>query len=56
MTVLEDNDVATLVAIKLTKDIVDVERAIVGVRWHLDRVSWLVEVLDQVLRHHNLRL
>ena len=56
MTVLEDNDVATLVAIKLTEDIVDVERAMVSAGWHLDRVSWLVEVLDQVLRHHDLRL
>ena len=55
MTVLEDNDVATLIAIKLTKNIIHVEGAIVGTGWHLDWVGWLSEVLDQVLRHHDLR-
>lgn len=56
LTILEHNNVATLIAVQLTQDVIDVEGAVVGVGRHLYGMSWLVKVLDQVLRHHNLSL
>lgn len=56
LTILEDNDIASLITVKLSEDIVDVKSAGIGVGRHLHRVCRLVEVLDQVLRHDNLSL
>ena len=56
LTILEDNDVSTVIAIKLTEDVVDVEGAVVSIGRHLHGVSRLVEVLNQLLRHHNFSL
>mmetsp|Transcript_13465 Transcript_13465/g.18429 ORF Transcript_13465/g.18429 Transcript_13465/m.18429 type:complete len:311 (-) Transcript_13465:4071-5003(-) len=56
LTILEDNDVATLIAIELAQDVVYVKGAMVGIRGHLHWVCWLVEVLDKVLRHDDFSL
>lgn len=56
MTILKDNDVATVVSIKFTKDVIDVECTVVSVWWHFNGVGRLGKVLDQLLRHHNFSL
>ena len=56
LTILKDNDVASFVPIELSKNVVDVESSVVGIRWHFHWVGWLVEVLNQLLRHHNFSL
>lgn len=53
LTILENNDVATVVSVELTQDIVHIERPVVSIRGHLDRVFWLLEVLDELLGHDN---
>jgi len=53
MTILENNNVTTIVSVKLSQDIIDVESSVISVRRNLDRVSLLVKVLNQLLRHHN---
>lgn len=56
LTILEDNDVSTIIPIKLTEDIVHVESPIVSIGRHLDWVLGLGEVLNQLLGHDNLGL
>ena len=56
LTILEDYNVSTVIAVQFTKDVVDVEGAVIGIGWHLHRVSRLVKVLNQLLRHHNFSL
>ena len=54
LVVLENNNVATIITVKLTQDVIDVESAMVSIWRHLDWMSRLVEVLDQLLRHNDL--
>lgn len=56
MTILKNDDVATVVSIELTKDVIDVECSAVGIGGHFDGVGRLRKVLDQLLRHHNFSL
>jgi len=56
LTILKDNDVATVVSIKFTKDVIDVECTAFSIGRHFDGVGGLGKVLDQLLRHHNFSL
>lgn len=56
MAILKNDDVATIVSVKLSQDIVDVECSTVSIWRILDRVGLFVKVLNQLLGHHNFVL
>lgn len=56
LIVLEDDDIATIVSIKLAKNIIYVEGPIIGIWRHLNRMGRLTEILKRLSRHHDLCL
>ena len=54
LVVLKNDYVATIITVKLTQDVIDVESTMVSIWRHLDWMSRLIEVLDQLLRHDDL--
>ena len=54
--ILKDNDIATVVSVKLTEDIMYVEGPAIGVWRHLNWMVRLTEVLKRLSRHHDLCL
>ena len=46
LTILKYDDVATLITIKLTQDIINIERAMISIWRHFNWMSGLLEVLD----------
>lgn len=56
LTILENNDIATVVSVELSQNVIHIERPVVRIWWHLNWMGRLSKVLDQLLRHHNFSL
>ena len=56
LCILKDNDIATIVSVKLTKNVMYVEGPIIGIWRHLDWMVRLTEILKWLSRHHNFCL
>ena len=54
LTILQHLDIASVISIELAQYIMDVKCSMFRVRWHLHRMTWLVEVLKHVLGHEDL--
>ena len=56
LTILEHNDVATVVSVELSQNVIHIERPVVCIGWHLNWMGRFCKVLNQLLRHHNFSL
>ena len=51
LTIFEDNNVATIVSVEFSQNVINIERPIVRIRWHLNWVIRLVKVFESILVH-----
>ena len=56
LTIFEYDDVASVIPIKLTKNVIDIECSVVSIRWHLNWMVLLVEIFKMLLAHNDLCL